>query len=617
MAFKPNLLKEEPSPSVPDPLYVPHINGGICLSRAKSEILDNQSPDMCDIMLSETGDPRKRYGQAYAYATSLGDGGIRADFTYRKTDGTTERLLVHGTVLYKQTGTTAPASLATGLAAVDGTFFQWGSVAYYRNGTDFKSYNGTTCADVTPYVPVWQNGRAPDGTAFATFEDLNILSDSFEIDFNGDNSATEYILPIAVTSVSITGLGSYTFPTGGDYTKITFASTPASGVNNVPVICTKTGLNDESQILKCTIFEHYGGNNDTRMFATGNPDLPAWVFWTDVDNITYWPISNYEVVGATDDPNTAMAKQHVQLIILKEHSVARMDFSITTTGATQYYSFPLNDTIGCDMPESVQLIDNNIVFSNTYSTNHVWIVTDTTERTEKNIMPIGGNIGPALTAETIADLKAASSVDFEGKYILCVKNKAWAWDYRKAPYIMTGDVEADQLRLAWFPWSNINAAHWLLDGRDCYYVDRTIGRLIKLVDDRNDFTTTPILDYWYSKAWHFGAPRCKKTIAKVHFRTGMISGTTTAIPSRLWIQHYDDRGPVGAPAQVVTSAFDWNHFSWDLFSWDVHYFPAEHKLRPKIKKQVYYQFKASNGQLNEDFNLVDLEITYYLTKEAG
>src|SRR6185312_9790454 len=97
----------------------------------------------------------------------------------------------------------------------------------------------------------------------------------------------------------------------------------------------------------------------------------------------------------------ACAKYYNKLVYLKERSIAFTTYSNPVTqglwGASQIgASFPLfwiNGSIGCDMPGSVQIIDNNVVFGN--SELGVFVIVNVSIRDERNVRPISGNINGA------------------------------------------------------------------------------------------------------------------------------------------------------------------------------------------------------------------------------
>jgi hypothetical protein len=71
---------------------------------------------------------------------------------------------------------------------------------------------------------------------------------------------------------------------GGGFTvdringKITFGVAPAKGTNNVIITAGKTVSGFPEKIKNCTFSVAFGGANDTRVFLSGNVNMPEYAF---------------------------------------------------------------------------------------------------------------------------------------------------------------------------------------------------------------------------------------------------------------------------------------------------------------------------------------------------
>ena len=83
------------------PLYRINAFKGINVSSTPTQIDENQSPNMLNMMLDERGALNKRTGYDRIFSSPIGEGKINGMFAYRKSDGTTEFLFAHGNKLYK------------------------------------------------------------------------------------------------------------------------------------------------------------------------------------------------------------------------------------------------------------------------------------------------------------------------------------------------------------------------------------------------------------------------------------------------------------------------------------------------------------------------------------
>ncbi len=83
------------------PLYRIDSFKGINVSTTATQIEENQSPDMLNIMLDERGALNKRTGYDRVFLNPLGAGQVNGLYAYRKHDGTIDMLIAHGNKLYK------------------------------------------------------------------------------------------------------------------------------------------------------------------------------------------------------------------------------------------------------------------------------------------------------------------------------------------------------------------------------------------------------------------------------------------------------------------------------------------------------------------------------------
>jgi hypothetical protein len=367
------------------------------------------------------------------------------------------------------------------------------------------------------------------------------------------------------------------------------------------------------------VAETYGGENDTRVFLTGNSNYSRRLFRSGVNDPSYWPDTAYQDVGA-GDAIVKLAKQFDKLVILKKNTiwftyynnVANQGFWGAAGFQVNFPTAPLNSAIGCDMPGSVQIINNNVVFGN--SDQGLFIILSTIVRDERVVQPISGNINgnplrPGLLSLSQSSLQAATSVDFGGKYHLCVGNVAYVWDYRLGPYVNTGNPMIDEERLPWFYYTNINAACWMQDAQTLYYGDRTNGYLISFQSAFNDFGNA-ISAAWRMKTFNFGLPDWLKTITEMWFSTR--AGAYSAIT----ITYLDENGTIVDSAAVNTSTYSWARFAWNHFSWLVSQFPPTVRLKPKLKKVIYFAVEFSNANVNENLSILNLVIRYLTVKKV-
>lgn len=585
------------------------LNGGLCLDQ-ESSIALSQSPygGLINMCCDDGGLPIKRWGQAYLYSTSLGAGGING--LYANYKGYT--IIAHGTKLYKQSSSDNPTAIYSSLANSKAFFFVYNSMLYIVNGSQFLKYDGTTVSNVTAYIPTVSLNRKPDASQSTVNESWNLLGRGFKDSFNGDG--TTKVFKLSFTSLdadtvvcNVGGAEGSGFTVDRTAGTVTFTTAPIAGTNNVIITAYKTFSDNPPQILNCTkAYEAYG-----RMFFYSNSNFKNcyWVMGiSDSNDCSYFPTKYKYQLTKTDKELTVFVNHFGLLIGLTED----LTFKIEESTFDNQASFPvkyLNTSIGCDMPNTMQLINNNPVWCNSYG--GAYLLQSTLIEGEKDIKPLSSNINgtperPGLLQESKTDLYNATSVDFGNKYYVCVKNKCYVWDYQQSFSIK------EPKTLTWYCYTNINAGTWMIRDNVLMYGDRDNGLIAKFVNVPNDFGQ-PILGLWRSKLMDFGFTDYYKLIKDIWLTTRANSSSSIAVNC------YNDQGQlvqsVTVPANNLKS-FSWTNFSWAAFTWKVQIFSPTLRLRLNNKNIRYWQLELKNEVFNENLSIISLVINYALTKKV-
>jgi hypothetical protein len=585
----------------------------------ETQIRDNQSPYMLNMNADDRGALTKRKGQEYKF-TSLGTGTING--AYEK-DFKGKVVFVHSGKLYTQSGSDAPVERMSGLGSGKMVFFSFNDKLYGINGTDYIVWDDAAVAVVVGYVPTTQIGRKPDGSAFTEYESRNFLSAGFINTFNSDGVATKYYLSeqnldVTLVEVWVNGVLKtedvhFTVNRVSGYIDFAGGSAPlgapTAGSNNVKAKPCKTIANDANVIKKCRYVGKFdGAANDSRVFFTGNPDLPSTHFISGANDPTYFPYIGEDAVGSSSEASTGFLPYYTSLILFKENSLYTITSEYDSTLQRQVFPVKsLNSTIGCDMPFSIQLIKNNPVFFNSVTGGHIIVSTQIAD--ERNVKPISALINGAQNRNGIldeTDILTATSVDDGQKYWLCIDNKAWVWDYDISPYGGNED------NLVWFPYTNINANCWTKIGNELYYGDRDNGYVSHFIDNYNDFGVA-IEGVWRSKLFSFGYPDWLKNIIYIWYTTRSGAGST------INIKYYNDNGEVIASQTIPASenaTFSWATFAWDTFTFAISRFAPSFREKPNIKKVQYFQIEFSNNEVNQNLSLLSLVIQYQAVRKV-
>lgn len=610
MAFKPIN-----SPTITDPSpgewNLNSINGGVVYTDLSMKLLDNQSPDMLNMWFKERV-LTKRYGQEYLFS-SLGNFPILSVYR-QKFNG--KAIFTASTNMYSLDLTTkVPTLIYSSLTAVKGSFFVMNGKLYYINGHEYVQYDGTTATAVVGYIPLVITGRAPTGGG-TTLEQYNRLSAGFRNSFSGNGTATVYQLTLTnldATSVTCT-VGGVAKVEGTDFTvnrttgQVTFTTAPVTGTDNVVITAYKTDSVGLGVILACKYTTTFGGDNDSRVFMAGDSTT---YYYSGLLDPTFFPENQYNNAGVDSTFIYGFGKQYNVLVVFKERSMYSVTYSFDGT-TVRFPMALLSDSVGCDMPYTIQNINDQLVWCNTYS--GVQILVSTLIKDEKDIHPLSENINGTLQAsglltQTKTDLQNATTIDFYGMYWLCVGSKVWAWDYSITPFVNSGDQYNDQRRLAWFPFDTINANCFFGVDQDLYYGDRTLGQFIHFINSYKDFGNS-INAYWKSKLLDFDKFDWTKVVLEIRARTK--SDTYTTVTSTYF---WDDGSRID-PTLDTVSTFKWDNFHWNLFAWRVVNFARTITKRPKIKGTVHFGIEFSNNIAGHNLSVLDLTIIYMLYRRV-
>lgn len=410
--------------------------------------------------------------------------------------------------------------------ALRGTFFMYNGVLYYKSRGAYIRFLVSEDKDETTgnyllktervegYIPTtYINAKPANGLSGAdegfgggvAYQPVNRLSpwrcitynfgaedtclyipELYDIESISDNIILEYLTPIGTWTGSGIELNASNVIQLGDRTKITVGTALSelltevgtlSATNNVRVTYKvgvyegTTAMTVYQSIAQCDLAVVYGGGAGLCVVMAGCDSQPNAYFWSGNTNVamdpTYFPVENYNLAGDMSDPITAFGKQQNMLAIFQEHQIGRCVFGTTEIDARVFITMDyavINPGIGCDVPNSVQLIENNLVFAN--KKYGVMYIKDTSSAYENNIVNISQNIEPSASAPGLfLDLNKSNvgtaSYDDGKRYWLCVNDHIWLWDYS-----LGGSINNPEA-LSWFYFDRAKTpACWLALDRE-------------------------------------------------------------------------------------------------------------------------------------------------------
>ena len=213
--------------------------------------------------------------------------------------------------------------------------------------------------------------------------------------------------------------------------------------NNIEVIAYKTNWEDYDKILNMTTSTEYGGGNGiyggSRVFLGGYKNF---ICYSIARENTYFSENNYIAVGDSSSV-TAFGKMGESLIIFKPNSIyaTQTTYSDSVSAeqiqngsaidvATTYCYFPiyqLTNEVGCDIPNSIKLCLNRLVFANT--SNNVYCLVTQSNNSQRNVYCLSQQIKKKLNLD-----KNAFSATFDDYYLLFCENRVYVLNYNRDSY---------------------------------------------------------------------------------------------------------------------------------------------------------------------------------------
>ncbi len=592
---------------------LPDLNGGLNVNDPPNGVEDNQSPDMLNMWFKGRA-LAKRNGQTLA-VSSL-DGVVHAISPCYN-----GYYAVHaGGSLYCWRNETVQR-IRTGLPDHKGVFCEFGDTLYYLDGEEvWEISSAYTVSAIAPYVPCVVINALPDLSGSDGGDAYNLLGGGFTVKYNANGTSTVYSLPqkgldastvvVSVNAVDLTEGVHFTVNRTNGLVNFSGGSSPygspPSGTNNVWITAYKTMAGNKGKIAGCRVAVPFGGESaglygGTRVFVMGNPDCPRSYWHSDLGQgvgggLRYFPDTGEEYLDQNSEAITAAAKMGGELVIFKENSIFKLGYSFD--GEDVFYPVrECHSAIGCDMPGSVQLIDNRLVFANSRSGVHMLVSSD--NESENAVKPLSANIGTLLLGEN--GLKDACSVDSGRYYWLCAGGYAYLWDYEQTPYYNYSDYEQAQRRLAWYRFDNIKAVAFC-DKTDGLYYGTDAG-IVRFTREQNDFGKG-FLSYYTSKAFDMGKPEELKTFLNV-YPSFAADGNVKAV-----VSVGNDKQDVFKSRGYDVKSFAWDWFNWAVFTWNVIRFMRTFSIRLNMRGVSFIQIRILGSEKNRGVGLTGLRLTY-------
>lgn len=515
-----------------------------------------------------------------------------------------------------------------------GTFFQYYDWLFYKNRGGFyrisyepdgKTFKGETVESLA-YTPIIQINSNPEFGSGDLYQPENRLSAEKEIWYNAKKEVSKYQLPVkpidSIERVEVDGKVLTPPEYTADLTEgtITFQTAPPvtdpPTPNTVKIKFKKANPDALKSIMDCRYAFVGGGDRNISILLAGSTKQPNAVFWNANDNLSmnaaYWPMTTFNLVGPTNDPVTGFGAQYKDIILFKAHSVGKLDFSLDMVDkrAVPLFTYTqINDRHGCDLPWTIQLVENNLVFCNTYQGVHV--LQSSSPAYENNVLCISIKVNePANTViedrkldGLLADVRAGevdqvTSWDDDTRYWVCANGNAYLWDYDISKW---GDP-------SWFFFTSMTPVSFWSDEKHTTFHLGKNGDVNILERSFMDFDK-PIEKVYQFPVLNFGDYSRLKDVTSVLFET------RSDTPSRVDIQYETDYERREDQTYISTWTWDLRHMNLGTlilgyYNVLIPKYARVSKRRPKCRHIRHFTMTLSNNSPKEDLAIVSAQVFY-------
>ena len=494
------------------------------------------------------------------------------------------------------TDTTAIADLITEstvtnigtITDVKTQIFWFGSELYFINGTDFKTYDGTTYGDVVGYIPTIAIETPPSGGG-TDFEQVNLLNGTKKQNFTGDNSTTIYQLrelSIGATALIVTVNGvanteDSEFTVDRTLGQVTFTSAPTTDAL-VVIQWVKESTSNVALVKNNKYYVLYGPGNNTNVFLFGNSSFKNKRMRSGTLDATYYPEFAFTLIGSDEFAITDIVIQYDRQIIFKE-SKTFYSYSeyITVLDGYEYPVFELNQTVGNIAPNNVQLVDNSPISLHGKS---MWKWTNTSVNDERNASNVSERIRQSLQD---LDLSTAITFDYQSKKELWINigTNVYIYNYQNDTFYI---------------YTNINATTFLDINSTIYYgANGTLEKFSGLND--NGVAITARLELGFTD---FGVNELSKNTRVIWVAIKPYTRTSVTI-SYATNRFNTNETKLIKPIKYVI--FDFTDIDFGDFSFLTNRNPQVVQRKIRARKYAYIKWIFENAELDESLVLISLK----------
>jgi hypothetical protein len=591
---------------------------GADLSNSSNNVSKNRSPSCPNMIRSEVGKVEQRGGISLVKAYTGQINGVH--FLY---GATTKKLVHHGTKISLDGET--PTELYASANDHISVSAQMGGKLWILDGATFLVYDGTTIQAVSAiaYIPTIIIARTPTGGG-TVLEAVNLLQPKRIEGFAGTAGATVYQLTatsidaalVTIKKLKVDGtfdtlVETTNFTVNRTLGQITFSVAPGVspiiGEDNIYITYAKTVAGYADRINKCDVSVIYGMNGARdRLFVAGNPTLPHYDYYSQMNDPTYFGDTSYAVIGqdssrimnysivndllvthkdnAENDDNTNLRKG--QLVDGKVVFVSQGSYQ--TSGAFAKYSFANleNEPLYVTTDKNISAVTPSNVIGERFSQERSYYITR------------------ALEKET--NLENSYGYAFDKFYFLACANTIYVLDSLQYSVSNQRPLSYRQYECYYFP--NVSArVMWEEDGQ--LHFGTTDGKIKKFVPRLANDEGNAISAWWDTPILDGKSFADKKTFVYVAVRLAVALLTGVRISAYVggkWnvLKDYTSEANFISFSNATVS------LSNAKFSFRTDTSPKTLGSKFKEKNQDKIQFRFENSRLGDTFGLYKILMEY-------
>lgn len=471
------------------------------------------------------------------------------------------------------------------------TIFEFNKKLYFLNSHEYKSWDAETFGDVEGYIPLIRISTKPNEEG-KSYEPINMLTGKKHQTFSatGDDNVF-YLAEQNLTSIDKVLVSGIEATVTKDLVngKVTFATAPAQGTDNIDIYWTK-GTGEREKVYKNLYATLYGLADDTRVFLYGNEEAKNRIIFSalanGVSSVEYFCGTDFIDVGSSNKAVTDISRQYDRIIISKEDSTyyGQYETIMDSTGASiiTFPVSPLNTAHGMIAPAQSQVLDNYVT---TIDTSIVqWTSTNTKD--ERNAEIISTKIQEWLNKH---DLTKSITLDYqeEKEYWLAIENEIMVYNYQNGCFYLLN-----------IP-SKITS---LISYQGIIYMSTENGEIMEFDKNLTTYNGEGISAEWQSGYYDFGIEERRKTMRilwvtlKPHSKTSLV------------VNYVSDRDAGSDEKEIENRCIDYRYWNYDNFTYNTQRSVKPFRIKLKAKKFAFLKLILKNEKSDEKVTVNSIAI---------